>query len=124
MLYEAVLMFCGFFSSSTSCVKNKQNTKRETNFSSIPASTLNRLTSAEMASSCVKLFHLFALAQFLYGLYYGHKYISPLDMKVRGFTFGGSFIYITILANVRSSKFIISSKIYFLFLSFFLSKYI
>lgn len=57
--------------------------------------------SFKMVSSFVLgLFHLVAAGQFTFGLYYHFVVISPLESRVRGFTFGGSLVYLTILASV------------------------
>lgn len=59
-----------------------------------------------MASNFAKLFHLVALGQFSYALYFNYKEISPKENKIRGFEYGGPLVYMTILTSVR--------KIYFL----------
>lgn len=57
------------------------------------------------SSSVIKLFHLAALSHFTYALYYNFVYIAPLEMKLRGFEFGGPLVYLTILTSVRRLKF-------------------
>lgn len=61
-----------------------------------------------------KAFHLFALAHFYYALYYDFTVIAPLEMEVRGYTFGGPWVYITILTNVRNLFLALSLLISFL----------
>lgn len=63
-----------------------------------------------------KLFNLFGLCHFSYALYYHFTVINPIDVKFRGFEFGGPFIYITILASVSvktTKKTLNFWKIYF-----------
>lgn len=50
-------------------------------------------------NSVIKFFHVAALAHFTGGLYYDFAFIAPLEMKIRGFTFGNQLCYITILAS-------------------------
>lgn len=47
------------------------------------------------------VFHFLVPTILSYSLYYQHEYVSPVQEKIRGFEFGGPFIYITIIANVR-----------------------
>lgn len=74
-------------------IASKQNI-RQSQFQS----TFDRREMA--SSSVVKLFHLFALGQFSFALIYSSLYIWPLEVKLRGFEFGGPLIYLTILAVV------------------------
>jgi hypothetical protein len=57
-----------------------------------------------------KLFHIGALVHFAYSLFYHMEYIAPHEMKLRGYTFGGSFVYLTILASVSKLIFYKSAK--------------
>lgn len=69
-----------------------------------------------MASNFVcKFFHLLAVGQFGFGLYYDFKFISPVEVKVRGFEFGGPLIYLTILTSVR---FVFKRKVLLIILIF------
>lgn len=55
-----------------------------------------------------KVFHIFCLVQFSFGVLYNYLYIAPHEMKLRGFEFGGPLIYLTIVSNVswdQRSKF-------------------
>jgi hypothetical protein len=51
------------------------------------------------------LFHGFALAVIANALHYHHFEVSPKQAVLRGFEFGGPFIYITIIANVSLIQF-------------------
>jgi hypothetical protein len=54
-----------------------------------------------MASGFIStVFNFVGFAHFAFALYYQFTVITPLDLKLRGFEFGGPFIYITILASV------------------------
>lgn len=57
-----------------------------------------------VSSSISKAFNLIGLGHFAFALYYHFTVISPIDVKFRGFEFGGPFIYITILASVRKQN--------------------
>jgi hypothetical protein len=50
------------------------------------------------------LFHGFALAVISNALHYHHVEVTPKQAVLRGFEFGGPFIYITIIANVSKIK--------------------
>lgn len=45
-------------------------------------------------------FHLFAFGKFFFVFYYFVTYITQEEQKVRGYTFGGPYVYLTILAMV------------------------
>lgn len=49
----------------------------------------------------IVLFHLVALSHFLFGNYYGAVYVAKGDMQVRGYEFGGGFVYLTNINFVR-----------------------
>lgn len=53
-----------------------------------------------VSGAVVNIFHLLALGQFSFALYYNYVFIAPLEMKVRGFEFGGPLVYLTILTSV------------------------
>lgn len=57
-----------------------------------------------VSSSIGKAFNLIGLGHFAFALYYHFTVISPIDVKFRGYEFGGPFIYITILASVRKQN--------------------
>lgn len=64
------------------------------------------LTASQMVSKdLISFFHLIALGHFTYGLYYNFLYIAPKEMKLRGFTYGGPLIYLTILTSVKFAIF-------------------
>lgn len=88
---------------STTCCWRKQNI-RHRHFD-IELVFSDDLDFAEMASNFAKLFHLVALGQFSYALYFNYKEISPKENKIRGFEFGGPLVYMTILTSVREIYF-------------------
>lgn len=51
-------------------------------------------------SGFVKVFHFFAAVQFFYGVYYEWFHVLPEELKLRKFSFGGKFIYLTFINAV------------------------
>lgn len=56
----------------------------------------------KMSKTIAIPFHFLVPTILSYSLYYHHVYVTPVQGKLRGFEFGGPFIYITIIANVCS----------------------
>lgn len=52
-------------------------------------------------SDFVKVFHFVAALQFFYGIYYECFHVLPEELKLRKFSFGGKFIYLTFLDAVN-----------------------
>lgn len=51
-------------------------------------------------SDFVKVFHFVAALQFFFGIYYECFHVLPEELKLRKFSFGGKFIYLTFLDAV------------------------
>ena len=51
-------------------------------------------------SDFVKLFHFIAIIQFFYGIYYEWIHVLPKELKLRKFSFGGKWIYLTFLNGI------------------------
>ncbi|CRL01466.1 CLUMA_CG014278, isoform B [Clunio marinus] len=57
-------------------------------------------TITKKSNYFVKIFHFLAAIQFLYGIYYECVHVLPEDVKLRKFSFGGKFIYLTFLNGI------------------------
>lgn len=52
----------------------------------------------------LKLFHLLAAIHFIYAVYYEIVHILPEEIPLRGYSFGGKFVYLTILNVVSDAE--------------------
>lgn len=52
----------------------------------------------------LKLFHLLAAIHFIYAVYYEIVHILPEEIPLRGYSFGGKFVYLTILNVVSDAR--------------------
>ena len=57
-----------------------------------------------MLEIVLKFFHFFTAVHYFYAIYYDCVYVLPEEIKLREYSFGGKFVYLTVLNVVGSSN--------------------
>lgn len=58
------------------------------------------------------LFHLFGVIHYAYAIFYDYTYVFPEEVKIRGFSYGGKFIYLTFWDTVSRENFVEKVKVH------------
>lgn len=65
----------------------------------------------ETKSALTKLFHLIAILHYAWAIFYDVVHVFPEEVKIRKFSFGGKFIYLTFNNTVCVRKFPLGFKV-------------
>lgn len=65
---------------------------------------------SSVKSVSIKIFHLLVAVHYIFAIYYDCVHVLPKEIVLRGYSFGGKLVYMTVL-NVVSVNFVFFIKL-------------